>query len=92
MDAPLLALSRKNFGTELAPYVYVPKTNISKKNGQKMFPFKMAAKKLIFVSQKKSRDQNLKKTTFSKKLFNEIYIYIFEIMAAGIFLVIFEGD
>ena len=52
-----------------------------------MFCFKVAAKKQIFVLQKKSRDQNLKKKTFLMEFFNEIwlkfeeyeYIYIFEI-------------
>ena len=34
--------------------------NISKKNNQKMFHFKMAAKKRIFISHKKSCDQNMK--------------------------------
>ena len=48
--------------------------------------FKMAAKILVFISQKKSRDQNLK-TAFPKEFFNKIsfnireheYIYIAEI-------------
>ena len=50
-----------------------------------MFSFKMATKKRIFVSQKKSRDQNLKKNTFPKEFFNKIWLkveeheYIFEI-------------
>ena len=51
-----------------------------------MFRFKMAANERIFVSQEKSRDQNLK-NHFPKELFNKIwlkdeeheYINIFEI-------------
>ena len=46
---------------ELAPYMYTPKTTIyQQKELTKMFRFKMAAKKQILVSQKKSYDQNLK--------------------------------
>ena len=57
--------SRTKCGANFAPYLFTPKTTIyiSKSNDQKVFRFKMAAKKrkktnLHFM--KKSRDQNLK--------------------------------
>ena len=62
-------------GTKLAPYLFTSKTPINQKtkNIKKMFPFKMAAKNRIFVSQKESRDQNLE---------NHFTIGIFQLLLA----------
>ena len=59
-------LKKKN-GTELAPYLYTPKTTLNqqkkkkkKKKIQNIYRFKMAANVLISTSQKRSCDQNWK--------------------------------
>ena len=81
-------LSRRNFGTKLAPHVYIPKTTIyqQKRRIKKCFVSKWRPKNK-FSFRKNSHVTKIWKTTFPKEFFNKIwlkvkeheYIYIFEI-------------
>ena len=81
-------LSRRSFGTKLAPYVYTPKTTIyQQKEWSKNVSFQNGGQKNEFSFRKKSHVSKIWKTTFPKEFFNKIwlkikeheYIYIFEI-------------
>ena len=60
---------------------------ISKDNDQKVICFKMAAKNEFSFREKKSRDQNIKTHTFSKKFFNKIGLKVKEFKNMKIFCI-----
>ena len=61
LGPPFCVLSHRNFGTELAPYVYAPETTIyQQKEQSKNISFQNGGQKTNFVSRKKSCDQNWK--------------------------------
>ena len=70
-------LSRKNFGTKLAPYVYTPTKQpyISKKNIKKCFVSKWRPKN-EFSFRENSHVTELRKTTFPKEFFNKIWLKV----------------
>ena len=88
MHTPSKTAFPKEFGTELAPYLYTAinnqksenkQTNKQKKNThtQNIYCFKMAANILILIS-RNGHVTKMWKTTFPKEFFNKIWLKIGE--------------
>ena len=70
-------LSRRNFDTQLAPYMYTPKTTINKQKGHsKNVVFQNGGQKNKFSFRENSHVTKIWKTTFPMEFFNEIWLKV----------------